>query len=134
MSDEEEVDFTLVFYRDTRDGLLTSAADKQRKALKHLNYFLEGYCVQIGIGVVKAEDIPYHGISLKASEKEAFEFWDKLYGAFTTYLGSHARSGCNPKGQRISPNTADGYLSSTKAFFVNKFRIEPAIPVFQKTQ
>lgn len=106
MSDEEEVS---VFYRDARDGLLTSAADKQRKALKHFDYFLEGYCVQIGVEVVKADDISYRGISLEGSEKDASAFWDKLYGAFTTYMGNHARSGCNPKGQRISLNTADGY-------------------------
>jgi len=34
MSDDEEPS---VFHRDARDGLLTSAADKQRKALNHFN-------------------------------------------------------------------------------------------------
>ena len=54
-NDDDEVP---VFYADARDGLLTSAADNQRKALKHFNYFLVGYCKQIGIGVVRGEDIP----------------------------------------------------------------------------
>ena len=102
MSDDEEPS---VFYRDARDGLLTSAADKQRKALNHFTYFLKGYCVQIGIDVVEAKDIPYCGIPRKGSNKAIFEFWDALMGAFITYMGSHARSGCNPKGQRISLNT-----------------------------
>jgi len=44
------------------------------------------------------------------------------------------RSGCNPKGQRLSLNTADGYCSSVKVFFTNKFRNEEPIPAFQKTQ
>ncbi|KAG7356503.1 hypothetical protein IV203_001189 [Nitzschia inconspicua] len=52
MSDDEEPN---VSYRDARDGLLTSAADKQRKALNHFTYFLKGYCVQIGIHVVEAK-------------------------------------------------------------------------------
>ena len=93
MSDEN-----LVFYADARDGLLTSAADARRKALKHLDCFLEGYCVQIGIKVVKSKDIPYRGIPRKSTNKAVFEFWDNLMGAFVTYLGKHARAACNPQG------------------------------------
>lgn len=52
MSDDDEE--PNVFYRHANDALLMSAADKQNKALKHLIFFLEGHCVQIGIKVVKA--------------------------------------------------------------------------------
>jgi hypothetical protein len=123
-----------IFYRDARDGLLTSAADKQRKALKHFNYFLKGYCTQIGIEAVEAENIPYSGIPRGTSYKSISEWWDSCIGAFVTYMGSHAKSGCNPKGQHLSRTTADGYCSSVKVYFTNKFRTESEIPVFQKTQ
>ena len=55
MSDNGEAP---VFYPDARDGLLTSAADARRKALKHLDCFLVGYCKQINIKQVKGDDIP----------------------------------------------------------------------------
>jgi hypothetical protein len=86
MSDDEEPN---VFYRDARDGLLTSAADKQRKALKHFDYFLKGYCTQIGIEAVEAKDIPYSGIPHGARNKTT-EWWDACIGMFVTYMGSHA--------------------------------------------
>jgi hypothetical protein len=47
MSDDEEPN---IFYHDARDGILTSAADKQRKALKHFDYLgasLIPYCGNI---------------------------------------------------------------------------------------
>jgi hypothetical protein len=123
-----------IFYRDARDGLLTSAADKEKKALKHFDYFLKGYCTQIGIEVVEAKNIPYSGIPGETFNKAISEWWDSCIGAFVTYMGSHAKSGCNPKGQCLSRTTADGYCSSVKAFFTNKFRTESDIPVFQKMQ
>jgi len=75
MSEDEEPS---VFYHHASGALLTSAADKQDKALKHFNFFLEGYCVQIGIKVVKAKEIPFRGIPCKTSNKAVFEFWDVL--------------------------------------------------------
>jgi hypothetical protein len=129
MSDDEPT----VFYPDARDGLLTSAADTRRKALKHLDYILEGYCVQIGIKAVKGDDIPYHGIPSKSTDKAISEFWDNLIGAFVTYLGKHARAACNPTGQRIGRSTAAGYCSAVKNYYTDtKFRTDPPIPVFQK--
>jgi len=134
VSSSSDDDEPSVFCRDARDGLLTSAADKQRKALNHFNCFLKGHCLQIGIDVVEAKDIPYKGTPRKSTNKAVNEFWDKIIGAFITCMGSHARSGCNSNGQRISLNTADGCSSSVKAYFTNKFRTELAIPVFQKQQ
>ena len=133
MSSSDEDGEPNIFYRNARDGLLTSAADKQRKALKHFDQFLKGYCIQIGIKTVQAKDIPYRGTPRRSSNKSIFEFWDALIGAFITYMGSHAKSGCNPKGQHISIKTADGYCSSVKVYFTNKFRTETEILVFQKT-
>jgi len=131
MSEDKEAS---VFCGHANDALLTSAADKQDKALKHFNFFLKGHCVQIGIDVVKAQEIPFCGITCRPSNKAVFEFWDALVGAFITCMSKHARSGCNPKGQCVSLNTVDGHYSSVKVFFTDKFRNEEPVPVFQKMQ
>ena len=75
-------------YADARDELLVSAENKQSNALKHFEFVLQGYCAQIGVPVVKVEDIPYHGIGLSsnATSKDINEFWDKLFGAFVRLL------------------------------------------------
>jgi hypothetical protein len=126
MADDE---FT--FYKDARDGLLTSAADKRRKALNHFDYFLQGYCAQNGIiKTMKGADIPYHGIPGNSTEKSIAEFWDDLIGRFVRYMGEHARAACNPAGPRLGRSTAVGYCSAVKTYFIDKFRMEAPIPVF----
>lgn len=57
-----------------------------------------------------------------------------MFGAFFSYMGNDAKSGCNLKGNRLSESTADGYCSSARGFFENKFRAETPIPVFQPMQ
>jgi hypothetical protein len=86
---------TPVFYADARDDLNASAANKQSNALAHFDFFLKTYCVQIGINIVEAAAIPYHGIPRKSSNKPVLEFWDLMIGAFITYMGNHARIGCS---------------------------------------
>lgn len=53
------------FYHDPRDPacLLSSAATKRKKALKHFNFFLDIYCNQIKVPVDGIDAIPYHGLS-----------------------------------------------------------------------
>jgi hypothetical protein len=123
-----------IFYGDARDDPLASSADKQNNALSHFNFFLKTYCVQIGINIVEAVVIPYHGIPLQSSNKAIFEFWDKMIGAFFSYMGTSAMCFLNPKGRRLAYQSATQYCSSIKVFFVNKFRNEPSIPVFQPEQ
>ena len=82
-----------VFYADARDDLNASAANKERLALNHFNYFLKDYLGHIGLNVVEAAVIPYHGIPRKSSNKAILEFWDLMIGAFITYMGNHARIG-----------------------------------------
>jgi hypothetical protein len=119
MSDDDEIP---VFYPDARDSLLTSAADARCKALKHFDYFLEGYCVQIGIKTVKGGDIPYHGVPHKLTDKAVSEFWDNLMGAFVTYLGKHARAACKPTGQHLqSAFFPSGHYFSTWIKFAKNF-------------
>ena len=123
-------------YGDARDDLLASSADKQSNALKQLNFFLKTYSVQIGVAIVEASSIPYKGLGTgrNPSKKAISEFWDKLVGAFFTYMGTAAMCYLNPNGRRLAHQTATQYCSSVKVFFCNKFRTEDPIPVFQKEQ
>lgn len=125
---------TTTFYADARDDLLASAADKQSNALAHFNYFLKTYCVQIGIKIIEADAIPYHGIPPKRSKKAVFQFWDMMMGAFFTCMGTSAMCHLNPKGRRPAHQSATQHCSSVKVCFTNKFMNKPAIPVFQPEQ
>jgi hypothetical protein len=123
-----------VFYANARDDLNASAANKERQALNHFNHFIKTYCVQSGIDVVVANAIPYQGIPRKSSDKAVLEFWDLMIGAFVTYMGNHARIGCNPEAEHLKQGSAAQYCSSVKSLFVNKFRNKPVIPMFQDKQ
>jgi hypothetical protein len=125
---------TAIFYGDARDDPLVSTANKQSNALGHFNYFLKTYCVQIGINIIEAAAIPYHGNPCQESNKAISEFWDKMIGAFFSYMGTSAMCNLNPKGRRLAFQSATGYCSSVKVFFTDKFRNETPIPVFQPEQ
>jgi hypothetical protein len=60
---------TPIFYANARDDLNASAANKERLALNHFNFFLKTYCVQIGINIAEAAVIPYHGIPCQANQQ-----------------------------------------------------------------
>lgn len=121
-------------YGDCRNDLLHSKAAKQNNAITHYNHFLKSYCLQIGIDIVEAKDIPYHGIPEKTSPKAVSEFWGKMIGSFFTYMGTDARNRCNPVGARLAVGSAAQYCSSVKTFFTDKFRDDPVFPVFQAEQ
>ena len=57
-----------------------------------------------------------------------------MIGAFVTYMGNHAKIGCDPEADRLKRGSAAQYCSSVKGFFTNKFRNEPEITVFQDKQ
>lgn len=57
-----------------------------------------------------------------------------MTGRFITHMASHSRQACNPKRDRLTQSTADGFCSSVKVFFTAKFRNEADIPAFQKQQ
>ena len=122
-----------VVHADAREDLLASASSKQQNSLSHFDCFLQDHCVQIGVPVVKAEAIPYHSLPLNESPRDVNEFWDKLFGAFTTCLCG-AKHRCDPNRETVMFSTADGHLSSAKKHFATKFRHEPPISVFETKQ
>jgi len=128
MSDDDDD----VFYHNALDGgLLTSAANKRKNALKHFDFFLLSYCKQLKIDPVRACQIPYHGIPEQKSQKDISKWWGNMMGSFITYMGKHATAACKPNAPSIA-RSATGYSSSVKVFFTDKFRDEIPIPIFQK--
>jgi hypothetical protein len=55
------------FCGDARDDLNASAANKEKLALNHFNYFLKTYSVQISVAAVEASSIPYEGLGIGQS-------------------------------------------------------------------
>ena len=116
-----------VFYGDCRDVGLRHSAEKQRNsAFSHFNHFLKSYCPQIGVDV---QSIPFEGIPKQETNKDIALFWDKMMGAWITYLGTNARLYCKEDNQRLSHQSASNYNSAVKKYFVDKFRGE-SLPVF----
>ena len=111
---------------DVRDDKLNSAKEKEKNALKHLNYFMKHHAKQRKYTFVRAQELDF-----EATEQNN-AWWDDMIGCFFTYLSLHARCYCDPDKERISYNSASGYASSVKSYFSNKFRTRVnEIPVFQ---
>ena len=115
-------------FTDLRDDKGTSVRDKEKNALKHLNIFLKKYHARnnnIG-NYVRAEDLTYE------PTEEKIVWWDNMMGCFFAYLAKEARQRGDLKRERLSYNSATGYASSLKAYFMNKFRSQQHdVPVFQ---
>ena len=124
---------TMSVYNNAREVRMASATNKQNNALKHFNYFLKDYCVQIGVDVVTAETIAYKGLGSITSQIDTNKFWDEMMGCVVTYLCTAARYRCDPNSTEfLGEPSADGYFSSTDEYFRTKFRHETKVPVIDK--
>ena len=124
----EDAQFALEF-KDLRDDPLNSAKEKEKNALKHLNYFLKHYATQRGESHIKAEELEFEATD------ENIAWWDDMIGCFFTYLAKNARRYCDPDKDRVAYNTATGYASSIKAYYSNKFRTQKdEIPIFKDSR
>ena len=103
-----------------RVSTMTSAASKERSALNHFNYFLKTQCPQFAGKTAK--DLVYEDLV------------DKIFGEFANYMASNATHGCKPNAAKLSLNTATGYFSSVKMFFVKKFPDKDMPQCFQKSK
>ena len=124
--------FDVPTYRDKRDDLGKSARRKLGSALFHLNSFLKQYARQIEWSyqpgdqlVLKLEPNP------EDPSEVSQEWFDSMIGCFFDYCGKYAcKRGRSDLG-RVSYETATGYCSSIKAFYLNcwrnKIEIEPSV-------
>ena len=116
------------FCHGARNGLLSSADDKQSKALKHFDHWC---CKRHGIDTVQVADISCRGVPPQESDEAVNEFWDIFSGSFVTCMGTDARAGCKATRARIGRNTAEGCFSSVKVHLENRFRTKRPLLVFQ---
>jgi hypothetical protein len=91
---------------------------KCKSAFAHFRLYT---CKHYGKAVDPYE-IPYGGLD------------QALFGGFATFLSTEARCYLNPKNALISLNSAVGYISSVKMYYLNKYRDKAEPPVFASTQ
>jgi hypothetical protein len=94
---------------------------KKVKCKSAFGHFRLYTCKHYGKAVDPYE-IPYGGLD------------QALFGGFATYLSTEARCYMNPMNGLISLNSAVGYISSVKMYFLNKYRDKAEPPVFSSTQ
>ena len=132
----EEAKEAIPFYCHATKNPRPSAKSKLNKALNYLNRFLEDYCKhQLKIDVVTADKIPYEGIPPRTKQPEIQKFWDDLINCFITYIGEHAsyKRKADSEAIIISKQTAEGYTSSVKSFFTDKFQFHtPRLSIFEQ--
>jgi len=104
---------------------------KVSNALKHVDVFLASYCKKIKTPRVFCRDLTYHGIKTSGTVEEANIWWDDMIGNFFSYLHTANKHG-DPLRGRISYETATGYASSVRVYYMNKFRgCGPELNVFR---
>lgn len=112
---------------DIRDSIGNSAKKKESNAMKHFNYFLKKRSTVVeGETYVRGQELTYE------NSLENNTWWDNVIGGFFMYLAKNAKCRCQEARPRIGYQTATGYASSIKAYYMNKFRAQQfAAPVFQ---
>lgn len=124
-----------VYFEDIRSVNLASCDSKLWNALKHLDTFLAGYLKKIKSPITNSRRLTYYGVKTSGSFQEANAWWDEMIGNFFSYLHKDAYKHCDPDKDQISYETATGYASSIKVFFINKFRTcGPELNVFGTTK
>jgi len=114
-------------FLDLRDN--NSSSNKTPAAIKQFNLFLEGYCKAKGYEIVKADQIPYTGLEGIHGVGEHERWWSDLIGNFFNYLAFDASKYKKNKGL-IAYDSATGYASAVKVFFLNRFRDKQPLLVF----
>ena len=102
-----------------------SRITKTKSALKHFNYFL--------IWFWKNKDTSSHASYKSYTEITYFCLQHKeFFGEFTTYLAKFAKHGCDPSSPNfLSLNSALGYFSAVKNYFLDLFKTKDELPCFR---
>lgn len=122
--------------KDLRDN--NARSNKTPSALKHFNYFLKVYCDKRYPNwepkITSADQLSYRGLDgvvpFDNSPNPHQTWWSELIGSFFNYLSYHAHKYCNPEKALLGEESAAGYASAVKSYFVNRFRNEQPLLVF----
>ena len=135
----EDDDLGLPSFLDLRDNKCES--NKTAAAIKQFNFFLKGYCDTKGynnrIGfdpITKTEQIPYNGLEGIHGDSDHQRWWSDLIGNFFNYLAFDAAKYLNKKKGLIAYDSATGYASAIKVYFLNRFRDKQPLLVFADPQ
>lgn len=132
-AEDKELDYEALF--DIRRANFASYDSKLLNALKHLDIFLTSYCKKIKAPRIQCRNLAYHGIKTSGTFEEANMWWDDMIGNFFSYLHKDAYKYGDPDKGRISYETATGYASSVKVYFIDQFRhCGPELTVFSSTK
>jgi hypothetical protein len=132
-TEDKELDFEALC--DIRDKHLASSESKTANALKHLDIFLTSYCKKIKASLINSRQLTYYGIKTSGTIEEANVWWGDMIGNFFRYLQNDAYKYGDPEKDRVMYETATGYASSVKVFYINKFRTcGPELNVFSSTK
>lgn len=137
ITEAEDADYDADYLQDLRDN--NARSNKTPSALKHFNHFLSSYCEQKYPKwvpkITSADQLSYRGLDGvlpfdDGSPNPHQTWWSELIGSFFNYLTYHARKYCNPDKDLIGLEAAAGYASAVKSYFVNRFRNEQPLLVF----
>ena len=109
-----------------------SARRRETNSLMHLQFFVDNHFhnhMPKGNKHLNVKEFVCTNTSKKGMN---YQWWDKLIANFIGYLGTHARAGCKSSRHLIAYETANNYASGVKAYYQNKFRYEPEIPIFKE--
>ena len=87
------------------DTKKVSTARKEGCAIGHLRFYMEQAYPNLTLERIRFEDVT-----------------SDFVGGFATYIGSHARRYRKETEPLVKLQTALGYMSSVKSYFINKFR------------
>ena len=114
-------------FLDLRDNKCES--NKTAAAIKQFNLFLKGYCDSKGYNnrvgfdpISIVEQIPYEGLEGIHGDLNEERWWSDLIGNFFNYPAFDASKYCKKEKGLLVYDSATGYASAMKAFFLNRFR------------
>lgn len=117
ITNAEDEDLSFIDLRDNQ-----CESKKSSAALKQFNFFLGKYCISKGYDPVTAEQIPHDGLDGIHGDFNREKWWSDIIGNFFNYLAFDASKYCKKDKGLLAYDTATGYASAVKVFFVDHFR------------
>ena len=97
----------------------TKKFDKEKSALSHFDYFLQHHRRE-PTGKEATKDFRYFWSYQEITFKDLED--QEIFGQLANYFSAHARKYLNPKNALLKFNSAQGYFSSVKNYFMDKHK------------